>query len=330
MSGKVKLLLRNDSIMTLSEKSEIHITEFLLNDQRHRSIISLVVGKVRVLTTKLFGQADAMEVKTPNTVAGIRSSEKHVEYDDQIDETRVICVSGHCYVRHHEDPDKHIRIPEGHITEHAGDQFPSATRRAAHHEIHRSMSALSITAHTAHDPRELTTEPESPEDVKRPPRRAPHEREEGERGDRPERERGDRPPPGEEPPPPGEEPRGEEPPPGEEPPLPPGDGPPPLPDDGLPPWPGEDSPRGERSPLIGDEPPPPPGEERPPPGEEPPPIGEGPLPAFGEEPEGPGDELPPPPPPPPPGEVITPDTSPARPTSIIRLLIRIPPSPNEP
>ncbi|PON10571.1 hypothetical protein C2W62_49370, partial [Candidatus Entotheonella serta] len=201
MSGKVKLLLRNDSIMTLSEKSEIHITEFLLNDQRHRSIISLVVGKVRALTTKLFGRADAMEVKTPNTVAGIRSSEKHVEYDDQIDETRVICVSGHCYVRHHEDPDKHLRIPEGHITEHAGDQFPSATRRAAHHEIHRSMSALSITAH---DPRELTTEPESPEDVKRPPRRAPHEREEddrpllggregeereeGERGDRPERE----------------------------------------------------------------------------------------------------------------------------------------------
>lgn len=39
---------------------------------------------------------------------------------------------------------------------------------------------------------------------------------------------------------------------------------------------------------------------------------------------------PPPPPPPPPDNVITPDTSPARPTSLIRLLIRIPPTPGGP
>ncbi|WP_143301644.1 FecR family protein, partial [Candidatus Entotheonella palauensis] len=170
-NGKVKLLLRNDSIMTLSENSEIHVTEFLLNDQQHRSIISLVVGKVRILTTKLFGRADAMEVKTPNAVAGIRSSEKHVEYDGQTDRTTVFCVSGHCYIRHHHDPDKHLRIPEGHITDHHGSKFPSVTRRISQHEHHRSASDLSLTTH---DPRALNMEPESPEGAERPPRRAPH------------------------------------------------------------------------------------------------------------------------------------------------------------
>ncbi len=341
-NGKVKLLLRNDSIMTLSESSEIHITEFLLNDRQHRSLISLVVGKVRVLTTKLFGRADAMEVKTPNTVAGIRSSEEHLAYDDQTDQTTVLCVSGHCYIRQHDDPNQQLRIPEGHITEHDGVRFPSATRQASHHEFRRSISALSITAH---DPRELPTGSEPPAEAERPPRRAPREREQddrppldgpegearedGERDERPERAAGDEPPPppGDEPPPPDEEPplAGDEPPPppGDEPPPPPGDGPPLLPDDGLPPLPGEDRPFGEG-------PEPPPGEEPAPPpalGEEPPEPGDEPLPALGEELVPIGDE-PPPPPPPPPAEVITPDTSPARPTSIIRLLIRIPPEPN--
>ncbi len=259
--------------MTLSENSEIHITEFLLNDQQHRSIISLVFGKVRVLTTKLFGRADAMEVKTPNTVAGIRSSEKHVAYDDQTDRTTVLCVSGHCYIRHHHDPTKHLRVPEGHITEHAGSQFPSATRRVSLEEHRQSVSDLALTAH---DPRELTTEPESPEDVDRPPRRTPHSREEddgpppgrregeepenSEGHEQPDREHSEEPPPGEEPPPPGEEPppdetllpRAEEPPlpgdrepsPGDEPPPLPSNGPPPLPGDGPPPLPGDGPPLG--------------------------------------------------------------------------------------
>ncbi len=261
-NGKVKLLLRNDSIMTLSENSEIHITDFLLNDQQHRSLINLVVGKVRVLTTKLFGRSDAMEVKTPNSVAGVRSSEKHVAYDDLTNRTTVLCMSGHCYIRDHHDAKQHLRIPEGHVTEHAGLRFPSQTRQLSHQDRHLSAQHFALTTH---DPRALTTDSEAPKAPKGPPRRSPQRRE-GENAPPPTREaEGDE---GKEdssrprPRPRGDGPRDrEQPPPGE---GPPGEGPPPP---------------GEGPPPPGEGPPPPPGEgPLPPPGAEPPPLGEGPLP----------------------------------------------------
>ena len=54
--SKVKILLRDDSIMTLAERSEMQFTEFLLTPQQRRSVVSLAVGKLKVLTTdRLWG-----------------------------------------------------------------------------------------------------------------------------------------------------------------------------------------------------------------------------------------------------------------------------------
>src|SRR6266446_9494314 len=49
--SKVKILLRDDSIMTLAERSEMQFTEFLLTPQQHRTVVSLALGKLRVVTT---------------------------------------------------------------------------------------------------------------------------------------------------------------------------------------------------------------------------------------------------------------------------------------
>jgi hypothetical protein len=73
-SSKVKLLMRNDSIMTLAENSKIHFTDFMLHDAQHRSLISLIAGKIRVLTTKIFGRGDYLKIRTPNATAGVRGS----------------------------------------------------------------------------------------------------------------------------------------------------------------------------------------------------------------------------------------------------------------
>src|SRR5881296_1320952 len=73
-NSKVKLLLRDDSIMTLAENSELQFTEFLLTPQQRRTIVSLTLGKLRVVTTKIFGAGSATEVRTTNTVAGVRGT----------------------------------------------------------------------------------------------------------------------------------------------------------------------------------------------------------------------------------------------------------------
>ena len=72
--SKVKILLRDDSIMTLAERSEMQFTEFLLTPQQRRTIVSLTLGKLRVVTTKIFGAGSVTEVRTANTVAGVRGT----------------------------------------------------------------------------------------------------------------------------------------------------------------------------------------------------------------------------------------------------------------
>src|SRR5215471_1233551 len=73
-NSRVKVLLRDDSIMTLAERSEMQFTEFLLTPQQRRTIVSLTLGKLRVVTTRIFGAGSATEVRTANTVAGVRGT----------------------------------------------------------------------------------------------------------------------------------------------------------------------------------------------------------------------------------------------------------------
>lgn len=73
-NSKVKVLLRDDSIMTLAENSTMQFTEFLLTPQQRRTIVSLTLGKLRVVTTKIFGAGSVTEVRTANTVAGVRGT----------------------------------------------------------------------------------------------------------------------------------------------------------------------------------------------------------------------------------------------------------------
>src|SRR5215470_9214541 len=73
-SSNVKVLLRDDSIMTLAERGEMQFTEFLLTPQQRRTIVSLTLGKLRVVTTRIFGAGSATEVRTANTVAGVRGT----------------------------------------------------------------------------------------------------------------------------------------------------------------------------------------------------------------------------------------------------------------
>lgn len=73
-NGQVKVLLRDETILTLAERSEMRFTEFLLTQNQRRTLVDLALGKLRVLTTTFFGGGSAVEVRTPNTVAGVRGT----------------------------------------------------------------------------------------------------------------------------------------------------------------------------------------------------------------------------------------------------------------
>lgn len=99
--SKVKVLLRDESIMTLAENSQMEFSEFLLDPQKNqrRTVVSLAVGKLRVLTTALFGAGSSTEVRTANTVAGVRGTTFVVIFIPP-STTEVLGLDGVVSVRH--------------------------------------------------------------------------------------------------------------------------------------------------------------------------------------------------------------------------------------
>lgn len=161
--SKIKILLRDDSIMTLAEQSELQFTEFLLTDQQRRSVVNLLIGKIRVLTTRLFGAGSFTEVHTANAVAGVRGSEEHVQYDDTTEKTTMYCASGggdSCYLLDPLDPTRVLNIPEGHLSEKVGLEPPLPPRPVTPSE------RQAIVQVTAALPAQVNTEVKTTEELK--------------------------------------------------------------------------------------------------------------------------------------------------------------------
>ncbi len=93
-ASKVKVLLRDDSIMTMAEQSEMTFTEFLLTERQQRSVVKLLFGAVKVLTTRILGADSSVEVHTPNAVAGVRGTTFIVQYMRQTDTTEIFVLEG--------------------------------------------------------------------------------------------------------------------------------------------------------------------------------------------------------------------------------------------
>jgi hypothetical protein len=120
--SKVKILLRDDSMMTLAERSEMQFTEFLLAPQQRRTIVSLTLGKLRVVTTRIFGAGSATEVRTANTVAGVRGTTFVVMFIPP-EETEVAVLDGVVTVRNPNFP-QFEPVPANFRTQVIGDAPP--------------------------------------------------------------------------------------------------------------------------------------------------------------------------------------------------------------
>jgi hypothetical protein len=148
--SKLKVLMNDESIITIVERSEMQFTDFLVTRQQRRSIMQLVLGKIRVLTTQFFGTESATEVRTPNTVTGVRGSEIVVQHTG--DQTTFLCVEASgpqlddCFMRDPRDPTRLINVPVGHLAEQVGVGIPTATREATSAERQSLRGDTLVTA----------------------------------------------------------------------------------------------------------------------------------------------------------------------------------------
>jgi hypothetical protein len=100
-NSKLKVMLHNDSIMTISEQSEMVFSEFLLTPGRKRSVVNLLFGTLKTLTTSILGARASVEVHTPNAVAGVRGTIFVVRYVPPV--TDVFVLEG-VVTTQHSDP----------------------------------------------------------------------------------------------------------------------------------------------------------------------------------------------------------------------------------
>ena len=81
-ASKLRLVFRDDSVLTLAAESELAVTAQLVGPARASSTLSLWVGTVRALVTERYkAPGSSFELETPTAVAGVRGTAFIVDYD---------------------------------------------------------------------------------------------------------------------------------------------------------------------------------------------------------------------------------------------------------
>jgi hypothetical protein len=75
-NSRAKLLMVDESVITVSESTQLKLTEYRLDDKEktRTSLLSLVTGKLRLIVSKLAAHRSQYSVQTPTAVMGVRGS----------------------------------------------------------------------------------------------------------------------------------------------------------------------------------------------------------------------------------------------------------------
>jgi hypothetical protein len=130
-ASRVKLLMRDDSVLTLGPKSELVIDQLVVRDGGGTSRLGAVVGAVRAVVTDRYGTTgSSFEVKTPTAVAGVRGTGFVALIDEDGKRTRVIGLYDVTWVRSVTDAAgrREVRLGPGQITEVVAGGLPTKPR----------------------------------------------------------------------------------------------------------------------------------------------------------------------------------------------------------
>jgi len=74
VGAQVRMLLDNDSVLSLGENTRLQITEHLYDPTQNQTVIELLNGMLRSLVGKLIAQGGRFEIHTPTAVAAARGT----------------------------------------------------------------------------------------------------------------------------------------------------------------------------------------------------------------------------------------------------------------
>jgi hypothetical protein len=95
--GKLRVVFQDDSVLTLSDNSQVTIDEQVFNvpEGKIESLMRLLRGKVSAVVSEYYQRPHAQyEIETTTAVAGVRGTEFAVAYDPLKDVTQVVGIEG--------------------------------------------------------------------------------------------------------------------------------------------------------------------------------------------------------------------------------------------
>jgi ferric-dicitrate binding protein FerR (iron transport regulator) len=125
--ARMKILLRDDSVLTLGESSQLRLDEQVAGPAP-QSTFWLMFGRIRAIATERYGAAGArFEVKTPTAIAGVRGTEFVAQHDTAEEETLVVGIVDTTTVRAAIDAagGRAIRLGPGQSTRIRRGSYPS-------------------------------------------------------------------------------------------------------------------------------------------------------------------------------------------------------------
>lgn len=147
--GRVRVVLQDDSVFTMADVSEITVDESIFDAStgRARTLLKLLVGKVRVLVSEYYERRGAQfNVETTTAVVGVRGTEFIVTFDPGTGVTEVIGVSGHAKVHSVKDRVGHsVTVTARELTSVATGQYPTTPQRISDERYQQYLDALEFT-----------------------------------------------------------------------------------------------------------------------------------------------------------------------------------------
>ena len=110
--GRVRLVFSDGSVVVVSSRSEIVIDENVYEpaDGAASSVLDVLKGKIRAVVSEYYQKTGAYEVRTQNSISGVRGTDFVVVYDPDRELTEVVGVSGSVVVRGTAAPDAAVEV----------------------------------------------------------------------------------------------------------------------------------------------------------------------------------------------------------------------------
>jgi hypothetical protein len=116
--ARIKLLLNDDSVVTIEEKSAVTLSEYVYSTRRsvRKGVLSLLLGGIRTQLNRSGFAEEEFIVRTSNAIAGVKGTDFIVRAPSR-EATRVFVIDGVVEVRNDHRPYAVCRLTAGLFTE---------------------------------------------------------------------------------------------------------------------------------------------------------------------------------------------------------------------